>query len=239
MIQTLLEWVVISAILILVLWALFGKRKNTRLCYVRWAVVLVLMIVLACMHFWPVELPTPNEQGQVELNTRFLSVIEGKETLYSPEHEEHMTLDELCAKIYPNAEISDFSVLDLDGDGIQEVILNIGGKYRQWSIILHEQDNEMRGFALYIRWLNTSTLKEDGAFHWSSSAFEGGWGKLRFTEDGYETKYTIWQTNMTYYLDDQAVSQTDYDAAYHLQETVPDVVWYDFTPENLVTAFPI
>ena len=29
MIQTLLEWVVFSAILILVLWALFGKRKNT------------------------------------------------------------------------------------------------------------------------------------------------------------------------------------------------------------------
>lgn len=152
-----------------------------------------------------------------------------------------MTLDEFCAQVgpgYDNASIWDFTVLDLDGDGAQEIVLNLDRTYRQWCVVLHEQGGEVRGYALYIRWLNTYTLKGDGAFDWSSSAFENGWGRLRFTADGYETKKAIWHMDTTYYLGDQTVSQADYDAAYNRQEAVPDAVWYEFTPENLAAAFP-
>ncbi|MBD5118199.1 MAG: hypothetical protein HDT37_03675 [Clostridiales bacterium] len=169
----------------------------------------------------------------------YLTVIQGERSLYSPEHGEWMTLDEFCAKVgpgYDKAGIPDFSVLDLDGDGVQEVVLNLDRTYRQWCVVLHEQDGEVRGYALYIRWLSTYTLKEDGAFDWSSSAFEGGWGKLRFTEDGYESIYTIWHEDTTYYLGDRAVSQAEYDAANRRQEAVPDAVWQDFTEENVKEA---
>lgn len=172
---------------------------------------------------------------------RYLAVIQGEEPLYSPEHRERMTLDELCAETgpgYTRAGISDFSVLDLDGDGAQEVILVIDTSgYHQWCIVLHEQDGEVRGYALYIRWFNTLTLKEDGAFCWSSSGFENGWGKLRFTADGYETENTIWHVDTTYYLGDRVVSQAEYDAANDQQEAVPDAVWYEFSEENMFAAF--
>ena len=177
----------------------------------------------------------PDGQGQTGISPHYLAVIQGNEPLYSPKHGKRMTLDEFCAETgpgYTRAAISDFSILDLDGDGAQEVIL-VTGDYRQWCVVLHDQDGEVRAYALYIRWLNTLTLKEDGAFSWSSSGFENGWGKLRFTSDGYETEDTIWHVDTTYYLGNQAVSQAEYDAAYSRQDTVPDAVWYDFQPDLL------
>lgn len=181
-------------------------------------------------------------EGQTALGLNlYLAVIQGNEPLYSPEYGARMTLDEFCAQVgpgYDNASIWDFTVLDLDGDGAQEIVLNLDRTYRQWCVVLHEQGGEVRGYALYIRWLNTYTLKEDGAFDWSSSAFENGWGRLCFTADGYETEKAIWHMDTTYYLGDQTVSQADYDAAYNRQEAVPDAVWYEFTPENLAAAFP-
>ena len=168
----------------------------------------------------------------------YLAVIQGERELYSPEHGGWMTLDEFCAKTgpgYTRASFSDFSVLDLDGDGAQEVVLATGDS-RQWCIVLHEQHGAVRGYAFYIRWLNTLTLKEDGAFHWSSGAFENGWGKLRFTEDGYETERTIWHIDTTHYLGNQAVSQVEYDAADDRQNAVPDAVWEDFTEGNVKGA---
>ncbi len=168
---------------------------------------------------------------------RCRGVIQENDLLYSPKDGEWMTLNELCAK--PGfdpawAEISSFSVLDLDGDGAQEVILGIDvAHYRDWCVVLHGQDNAVRGYILYIRWLNTLTLKDNGAFGWSSSASENGWGKLRFTADGYDTERTIWHADMTHYLDGRTVSQAEYEAADSRQAAAPDAVWYDFTQENI------
>ncbi len=106
-----------------------------------------------------------------------------------------------------------FTVLDMDGDGISELLFQ-SGDYRDWTLVLHWSGGELYGREFYIRSLGN--LKADGTFSFSSSAFDSGVGRLRFNGEEYETVK----------------------AAQAEQAAKPDAEWYSLTEENFSALLP-
>lgn len=114
------------------------------------------------------------------------------------------------------AEVIKFTVIDLDGNGENEIVLwiqsNDGLDYG--FEILYFQDQEVYGFTLPYR--GFMHLKTDGTFYSSGGMDNRGIRKLRFSERGYT-------------IEDVSDSES--------QEEKTDVEWYDLTPENVELAF--
>lgn len=134
----------------------------------------------------------------------------------------------------------DFTVLDLDGDGGNEVVLWVDRNSAVGcSIVLHYQEGTVYGFLFYPRSLGD--LKTDGAFWFSSSAADHGFGRLAFARPGC---YTVDRTtyskpegdgwgNMLYVVDHQTATADEFDAAVSEFYDREEPAWYPLTEENL------
>lgn len=114
------------------------------------------------------------------------------------------------------AEVTKFAIIDLDGNGEDELVLWI-----QWNgdqvygfEILFYQDQEVYGFTLPARGFQEP--KADGTFYYSGGIGYSGTGRLQFSERGYT-------------IEDAS------DSGSQLSKT--DLGWYDLTPESVELAF--
>ncbi len=114
------------------------------------------------------------------------------------------------------AKVTKFTIIDLDGDGDNEMVLWIQANERSdyGFEILYFQDQEVYGFTLPYR--GFTHLKTDGTFYSSGGMDNKGIGKLQFSERGYTIEY---------------VSDGE------SQEEKADAEWYDLTPDNVELAF--
>ena len=175
--------------------------------------------------------PDPGMTEDEAARAAFRAVLEGRATFYFPETDRNIDITHIHEVL--SCDRFDFSILDLDGDGVQEAVLR-SDDYAQYSVILHWDTDTLYGYSFYIRSLNALTLKEDGTFSFSSSAFEGGWGRLSFSgqgctvhADSYCSDYGSSQA--AYVVDGQPVTQAEFDAAQTLQDAKPDAVWSGLT----------
>ncbi len=135
-----------------------------------------------------------------------------------------------------------FTVLDMNGDGAEEVLLwvDAGGS---WTVVLGCEDGEVWGVCYYGRVFDPVNMKTDGTAPNSSSAAESGVGRLRFPlgngasdiEDVLHVKPLEGgeATDMVYTVNGEEVTKAEYDEAYAAWEALPKAVWYDFTQENI------
>ena len=137
------------------------------------------------------------------------------------------------------ARIGQFGVLDLDGDGSEEVVLwvtdvaNDMGGY----LVLHQEDGGISGYPSH--WRTFEDLKTDGTFKYSYPAGnEGGVASVRFTGTGLDLdKHICGQGRQfefsTFLVDGKPVSETAYNAAWDAQDQKPDTVWYPWNEDNI------
>jgi beta-lactamase regulating signal transducer with metallopeptidase domain/photosystem II stability/assembly factor-like uncharacterized protein len=142
------------------------------------------------------------------------------------------------------AKATRFVVVDLDNDGIMEVILwlNVNGLDDYGFEILRYQDGVVYGYVMWYRAFNQ--LKMDGTFSFSSSAMNSGVGILRFGEGTYSTfKVAYREANydidgnpvISYIVNNEIATQEEFDAVFDKQSEKPDAVWHDFTDDNIET----
>ncbi|MCM1192667.1 MAG: hypothetical protein NC123_10320 [Butyrivibrio sp.] len=115
------------------------------------------------------------------------------------------------------AEVTKFTILDLDEDGDKEVVLWIEIKPADsdWQFeILYFQDQEVYGFSMPARGL--ASLKADGTFYYWGGIDNSGIGRLRLLERGY--------------VQEEMPDQQH-------QDEKEDARWYDLTPEGVELAF--
>ena len=114
------------------------------------------------------------------------------------------------------AKVSKFTIIDLDGNGENEVVLWIQANERSdyGFEILYLQDQEVYGFTLPYR--GFMHLKTDETFYSSGGMDNKGINKLRFSERGYT-------------IEDVSDGES--------QEEKADVEWYDLTSDNVELAF--
>jgi hypothetical protein len=130
-----------------------------------------------------------------------------------------------------------FVVLDMDGDGIPELVLH--NMYNGDSLVLHYYNGAVYGKKYGYRAMRN--LKMDGFFGWSNNASNSGLGKLWFSGPEQETMYlaeygSLLEDIEMYRINGSPVSQKDFLAYTAFQDAKEDVVWHEFNIGNLLSA---
>lgn len=137
------------------------------------------------------------------------------------------------------ATVSEFAALDLDGDGSQEVVLQVTDVANDMGgyVVLHQEGDRIMGYPSH--WRTFWQLKTDGTFTYSSLAgTEEGVASVHFgSEELVMDKHLIWATEdwaaITYEVEGRPVSQTEYEAAAAAQAQKPDAAWYELNETSI------
>ena len=194
-------------------------------------------------YFLPGEAETTAEE-------RYRDILLGRaQFLYGPEDEcfGQMGIDAARTIFNPDskyAKISSFAVVDMNGDGEDEVVLQVTDVANDMGgyLFLHQESGTVYGFQSGYRtfW----QLKTDGTFQYSAPAGqEEGIASVQFSGTGYTFEKLMYGTGEHYEfnsftVDGQSVSQEKYHAAAERQEQKPGAKWYDFTPGNIKAVIP-
>lgn len=137
-----------------------------------------------------------------------------------------------------------FAVVDLDGDGVEEVVYHVtdvAGDAGGYLILRWAGAGDVR---CYVKSLHTTQeLKADGSFDFGYLGVVGS-ARLSFSVPGVtfqEEHFLVHSMDLdtgdeAFYIGDETVTQEEFDAAWEKQHEKPDAEWYDFTPENVKKA---
>ena len=183
----------------------------------------------------PEPTPAPAEPSPV-LEDWMLEVLSGQREFRRPGGERGYTIHQLRSFFYGDPsevqitmEAGPITIMDLDQDGENELVVipeplyNIVG-----YLILRRQGDEIAAYAPGRR--SIGSLKADGTFHWSSSAFNNGTGRARFDGDGFAVEDIHWIDNpnvddQNYFVDGAKATREEFDAALEAQDAKPEPVW--------------
>lgn len=188
--------------------------------------------------------PASSHDGSAEA---YKAVLQGDATFFSVDAGETLSIGELAKAVGDmpdgtNVTATGFTALDLDGDGMREVILQLADHYG--SIILrYGDDSIVYGYTLYYRAF--MGIKTDGTASFSSGAAENGFGTLQFVENACSLVSTTYSTasydggnnlHVAYTVDNKPATEAEFLSAIDAQNKKEDAVWYAFTPENIETV---
>ena len=137
------------------------------------------------------------------------------------------------------ASVTEFAVLDLDGNGSREVVLRVTDVANDMGgyVVLRQEGDEIYGYPSH--WRTFWQLKTDGTFTYSYTAgTEDGIASARFGEDGLTLEKHIrcemeaWEPK-AFEVDGRPVSETEYEAACSAQDQKADAVWYELNETNI------
>lgn len=166
-------------------------------------------------------------------NAEFFS-IDNKKKIFL---DDFLTNKEIYGAIF---EVTHFAVLDMDGDKVPEVVLELTvDNNPEFYEILHYMDGTVYGYNIVYKGLEG--LKTDGTFHYSNGAADDGYGRLKFQSDTYETDILghmeSSQNNdsisISYFINNKPVIEESYNSFIKEQDEKKDVIWYDFSQKNV------
>ena len=148
----------------------------------------------------PAPQPTPAPAAQFPVMEPWMEAVLRGERAFRRMYGDggDFTIHELCSFFYGDpSEVQititagKFALLDLDGDGQNELVVLPESLYDIVGyLILRQQGDEIAAFAPGRR--SIGDLKSDGTFHWSSSAFNNGTGRARFDGGGFAVEKIHW-----------------------------------------------
>lgn len=182
-----------------------------------------------------------NEEAAIEA---YKLVLQNKAEYYSTDNKKDLYLKDFLAnqELYKvNFEIANYAVLDMDGDNIPEVVLELTANgFPEFYEILHYTDGKIYGYIQVSRGLKQ--LKTDGTFLYSSGAFDNGYGKMIFNLDSFNTEILGYvkpnqdsTAILSYLINNNPVSEAEYNSFKDTQTGKTDVDWYKFSQENIST----
>lgn len=142
-------------------------------------------------------------------------------------------------------QVTRFAVIDLDYDGMLEVILREAINGQDYGFLVFDyQGGLVYGFDFTYRAM--TDLKADGTFYYSSGAADNGIGTLRFAKDEYFIAGITYcesgndaNNNVTsFYVNNEPSTLDAYRSAVDKWDDRIAVMWYDFTENNINAIFP-
>lgn len=180
----------------------------------------------------------------------YKGVLQNKVNFLSADNKEKVYLNDFLTneKIYGTIlKITHFTVLDMDGDKIPEIVLelSVGNNNPMCFEVLHYINGEVYGYNIVYRGLEE--LKKDGTFAYSNGASDIGRGKLRFESNAFETDILGYsrssQSNdgivISYFINNKPVTEESFNFFIKEEHEKKDVVWYEFSQKNIETKLII
>ena len=135
--------------------------------------------------------------------------------------------------------VTRFALLDMDGDGTDELVLSIDFSGNEEYVILTVYDGAL--YANQVVYRGFLLPKADGTFEWSNGASDNGVSRARF-ENGvliYEDLAALSggsDGSTAYTLSGERVDEAAYDAFLAEQGAKEDLAWTEFTLDSLSAA---
>ena len=135
--------------------------------------------------------------------------------------------------------ITRFAPLDLDGDGTDELVLNIDYSGDEEYVVLTCFDGAV--YANQVVHRGFLTPKADGTVAWSNGAFDNGYARFRFENgvlvyDDFAAVSSDDSGSVTYTLNGESVSEEDFDAFIAEQNAKDDLAWTAFSVDAINAA---
>ena len=172
-------------------------------------------------------------------NAEFFSIDSKKKLSLN----DFLTNKEIYGAIF---KVTHFTVLDMDGDKVPEVVLELTvGNNPEFYEVLHYMNGVVYGYNIVYRGLQG--LKTDGTFCYSSGAADNGCGKLKFQSNAYEIDILGYmkssQNNdgitISYFINDKPVTKESFNSFIKVQDEKKDVVWHEFSQKNIETELSV
>ena len=223
------------------------RERITKIILILVMTVLLVFICVGCGAGHSTESGETSGSGRNEI---FKAVLLGKSPFVycSDGNAENMVITDVPALFDvddPLMKIFEFSVVDMNGDGEDEVVLfaagtagDMGGK-----VILHQIGDEVYGYITDNRIL--MDLKMDGTYGYSDPtgvAEAGIAAVVGFSEAGYTTDKITYATGTyegwkAFVADHQPVTEEEYLDAVSRQDQKQNAEWYEFSNENINNMF--
>lgn len=194
-----------------------------------------------------------NSENIQTLNNSILeaykAVLQDKTEFFSTDNKKKLYLKDFLTnkEIYSTIfKVTHFTVLDMDGDKVPEVVLELSvGNEPAFYEVLHYMNDTVYGYLIVYRGLEG--LKADGTFRYSSGAADNGLGKLKFQSDAFKTeilgesKSNRSNANLiiSYLINNKPVTKESFDSFMNDQFVKKDAVWYGFSQKNIETELSI
>ena len=135
--------------------------------------------------------------------------------------------------------ITRFALLDMDGDGTDELVLDIDFSGEEEYVILTCYDGAV--YANQVVYRGFLLPKADGTFEWSNGAFDNGASRARFENgvlvyDDFAAMSEGSDGNTVYSLNGESVDETAYDAFLDEQSAKDDLAWTEFSIDSIAEA---
>ena len=124
----------------------------------------------------------------------------------------------------------EFAVVDMDEDGVLDVVLNI--KTTQMRLVLRFHDGYVYGYEFSPKQMGLVAI--DGSFSWGYATYHG-WGRLRFTGRSVDIEILAFFDYVSYYdqeiymINDSLVTYEDYEVFCYNQNAKNAVAWHELT----------
>ena len=176
---------------------------------------------------------------------KYTAVLQNKVEFFSTDNKKNLYLNDFLAnkEIYGTIfKVTHFTVLDMDGDKVPEVVLELSvGDEPEFYEVLHYMNGVVYGYLIVYRGLED--LKVDGTFRFSDGASDNGCGKFGFKSNALETdilgysKSSQGDTNLTisYFINNKLVTKESFDSFTNEQSGKKDAAWYEFSQKNIKT----
>ncbi|MCM1190194.1 MAG: hypothetical protein NC180_12535 [Muribaculaceae bacterium] len=231
---------------------MYTKRKSGRKRIMKNILILVMtvLLVFSCVGCGAGHPAEGGETSGSDRNGIFKAVLLGNSSFvyYLEGNAKTVVITDVPALFDaddPFMKIFDFSLVDMDKDGDEEVILSVVGAAGDagGKVILHQIGDKVCGYITDNRTL--VNLKMDGTYSYSdpTGLTEAGIAAVAdFSEAGYTVDKITYATGTyegwnAFVADHQPVTEEEYLDAVSRQDQKQNAEWHEFSNENINNAF--
>jgi len=185
----------------------------------------------------------PENNKNYSILEAYKAVLQNQVNFISTDNKKNVSLNDFLTnkEIYGTIfKVTHFTVVDMDGDKIPEVVLELSpGNYPEFYEVLHYMNGKVYGYIRVLRGLER--LKMDGTFGYSNGASDNGYGKLRFDSNACETDILGYSesshnndsTTISYFINNKPITKESFNSFMKEEDGKKDVVWYEFSQSNI------
>ena len=213
--------------------------------------MLLILVMAGCKNTGesspaPSDNSSPSTQSDASPMSTYKSVLQNKTQFFSTDAKKNLNISQLNQAVSDDDSVKvkaiKLAIADLENDEIPEVILWLDVNTNEYYgfEVLRYRDGVVYGYTLPYK--SFMDLKDDGTFSFSSGTADSGFGKVKFTENGYSIdKITYSESSdnsgnnqiTSYFVNNQSASEEDFLSAINKQSDKTAITLYDFTDENI------